>query len=603
MKVGGNANASEFFKQYGGAEKYKDAKSKYTSKPALLYKERLRTLVDSDAQKYPGRIQIDSLDGVNDVAEQAFAEPQADDFFSDWNVGAKSSATPSQSSKVVSESATPTSRPGTPASTAPKLEPSPTIKSSPKISSDVSAPSLQESPTLQSKSTVSESAKVSSQTATVTTPAPTPVPVTSGIAGASVLKSNKKGLGAKKATKVINFDEAERKAKEEEEIRRKQIEEEEKKKEEEEKLALFNNPLGVSATAFSSRLAYNDGIANNNANGSRKSIDAQEEMMERLGMGFGKVGFGATSTADTKKPTAGFGATTNKGGGFGLTSASSSSADTDSGEAANRFGKAKAISSDQYFKRGGYDESESAEVREKLRGFEGKSGFGSDDYFGRSAETRPAPSSSSYGSSALGGNMDAILGSVGESAKEFAMRFAEQASEDLNSLNQIVRSKGQMLGEMLQDLQAEQALEIARREPSFNAKVNQVLELFPMYATPTARIIVELDLLKNKGNVENTCENIIAGRLRIPTPPPAPQPSSSKINAPSTSSKGFIESVDLNKPLEGETPSRTWDNSPQARQQNLRQRKEFMIKQARQKFLEQQEANQRREEKGKSVEK
>ena len=51
MKVGGNANIVEFFKQYGGLDKYKDAKSKYTSRAAGLYKERLRKLADEDAKR------------------------------------------------------------------------------------------------------------------------------------------------------------------------------------------------------------------------------------------------------------------------------------------------------------------------------------------------------------------------------------------------------------------------------------------------------------------------------------------------------------------------------------------------------------------------
>ncbi|KAJ1570090.1 ADP-ribosylation factor GTPase activating protein, ER-Golgi transport, partial [Nowakowskiella sp. JEL0078] len=50
MKVGGNANALDFFRQYGGTEKYGDAKSKYTSKASNLYKEKLRKLIDEDSQ-------------------------------------------------------------------------------------------------------------------------------------------------------------------------------------------------------------------------------------------------------------------------------------------------------------------------------------------------------------------------------------------------------------------------------------------------------------------------------------------------------------------------------------------------------------------------
>ena len=50
MKVGGNLNASEHFKQFG-ASFIKDAKSKYTSKAAQVYKEKLLKWVEEDKRK------------------------------------------------------------------------------------------------------------------------------------------------------------------------------------------------------------------------------------------------------------------------------------------------------------------------------------------------------------------------------------------------------------------------------------------------------------------------------------------------------------------------------------------------------------------------
>jgi hypothetical protein len=51
MKVGGNLNATEHFKQFG-ASFIKDAKSKYTSKAALVYKEKLQKWVQEDKQRW-----------------------------------------------------------------------------------------------------------------------------------------------------------------------------------------------------------------------------------------------------------------------------------------------------------------------------------------------------------------------------------------------------------------------------------------------------------------------------------------------------------------------------------------------------------------------
>jgi ADP-ribosylation factor GTPase-activating protein 2/3 len=52
MKVSGNANATEFFRQHGAnPEKFKDAKSKYSSRVGQMYRERVRKLADEDAKR------------------------------------------------------------------------------------------------------------------------------------------------------------------------------------------------------------------------------------------------------------------------------------------------------------------------------------------------------------------------------------------------------------------------------------------------------------------------------------------------------------------------------------------------------------------------
>ncbi|RKO86645.1 hypothetical protein BDK51DRAFT_16235, partial [Blyttiomyces helicus] len=52
MKVGGNANAADFFRQYGSsATSFKTAKDRYSSKAAALYRDKLRRLADEDAKR------------------------------------------------------------------------------------------------------------------------------------------------------------------------------------------------------------------------------------------------------------------------------------------------------------------------------------------------------------------------------------------------------------------------------------------------------------------------------------------------------------------------------------------------------------------------
>ncbi|RKO86646.1 hypothetical protein BDK51DRAFT_16236 [Blyttiomyces helicus] len=139
-------------------------------------------------------------------------------------------------------------------------------------------------------------------------------------------------------------------------------------------------------------------------------------------MGMGKMGFGYDPAAATAK----------QGG----------AAANNDGEAAKRFGTAKAISSDQYFQRGQYDEHENAQARERLSTFAGKSGFGSAEYYGRD-ESGPSRSS--------GGAAD--LGSVSEAARDFASKFVGQAADDFSSIKKVVAAGSTKLGEMLQDMQ------------------------------------------------------------------------------------------------------------------------------------------------------
>ncbi|KAI9199243.1 uncharacterized protein BJ171DRAFT_519269 [Polychytrium aggregatum] len=455
MKVGGNQNCLEFFRQYSGGpaglDKFKDPKVKYTSRAAVLYKERLKKLADEDAKKYPTRIVLESHDDQADgIAEAAFNDPSnEDDFFGEWDA-------PKTPTAAVAAKPALAAAPAVAAATSGRPESSPigSTLSSPKVA-PLSAPSP----------------SVGSPVAQSATPKPAVLSTTqqgsSMTMGSSTqfLKGgSKKSLGAKKATKVINFDEIERRAKEEQERLEKEELLQKQKREEEER---FNQikPSGVSS--FSSRLAYVEP-------GAGETSTSSEDPMERLGMGVGKLGFGfdASANADSKRPakfanvtgpapsssasgSSGFGQSPSqaqRSGGFSQSGFGQSgfgkSAYESSDDAAKRFGNAKAISSDQYFERGNYDAQASMEARDKLRQFEGKSGFGSSDYYGEEQASRGGVSmmpSSSY---------EGVLGSVSNTAKDFANKFASQAADDFSTLSRIVSSGGNKLGEMLQDIQS-----------------------------------------------------------------------------------------------------------------------------------------------------
>ncbi|KAK4686843.1 ADP-ribosylation factor GTPase-activating protein 2/3, partial [Tremellales sp. Uapishka_1] len=174
IKVGGNGAVTEFFTKHGGQgllpPQNSDARGRYSSRVAGLYKEELQRRVQEDAQKYPDGIHIDGLE-LTPTATSTPAEP-SDDFFSTWDKAPKPSAPPPTPSAPPSIGV---AKPA--AATGPRTVTSSSLRSTP-------------------GARPAASSKTSS----------------SGLGG---VKSSK--LGAKKAATGINFEEAQRKALEEEE--------------------------------------------------------------------------------------------------------------------------------------------------------------------------------------------------------------------------------------------------------------------------------------------------------------------------------------------------------------------------------------------------
>lgn len=418
MKLGGNENARIHFNQYGGVAKYKDPKAKYQSRPVLLYKEHLQKLVEEDIKKYPDRIVIEQTE------ETTSQEPQQD-FFSSWENKKNES-----------------------------------LNNSP-FNSNVSTPKSQSSSSLNTMSTA---------------PAPIPMKLGGNRAPGSMLKSNKKSLGAKKATKGINFEEMSRRAKEEEEKRKK--EEEERKKEMEKNAAadpFKAQTMSLNNNQSNNNNSNNNSSSNNNNNSgwgnsgwgnsgwgksggfgstNQKLSKEEEDAMDRLGMGFGRMGFGSTGNNNNNNNNNG----QNKGSSIGSMKFGSTSNNNNNNyqnndtTAQEKFNKCKAISSDMYFGRGQYDEQENAIARERLKQFEGQTGFGSSSYFGRDENTsgnstnNPTRSNSSY-------SFSDVVGQVSYHASDFARKFVGQATDDLESVRKIVTSSSMKISDIMQDLQ------------------------------------------------------------------------------------------------------------------------------------------------------
>lgn len=267
MKVGGNASATEFFTRHGGASLLSDTdpKKKYTSRTAELYREELAKRVKEDVIKYVSlnpalfmtlipvarfstRVVVDGMDlsQPNDSSSQA-----EDDFFSSWDKPAPVKPTP----------------------------PSTTGTAPPVVGRPVARVV-----TSTSSSAVNSSAKLGASRLNSSGP-------TATNASAAAKKSKLGGLGAKKAAAPIDFAEAERKAAEEaERIKQlgydRQREEEERAKQQVEQAAQAD-AKGKAANTSPATTTIPD------------RVDVQKgnsQDLERLGMGFRKLGFGGVPT-------------------------------------------------------------------------------------------------------------------------------------------------------------------------------------------------------------------------------------------------------------------------------------------------------------------
>ncbi|KAF9953980.1 hypothetical protein BGZ70_010697 [Mortierella alpina] len=125
--------------------------------------------------------------------------------------------------------------------------------------------------------------------------------------------------------------------------------------------------------------------------------------------------------------------------------------------------------------------------------------------------------------------------------------------------------------------------------------VETVRAMFPHI--PTAAIHYDL---QKTGSVEQTCDNILRdGTLPMPPAPRPPTPPAPSTSSTSGSSSATSQSVNGNlvqrfqlqeaaeRNVVPDEPSKVWADSAEKRQEVFKSRKEFMVLQARKRFLEQ----------------
>ncbi|KAG9051634.1 ADP-ribosylation factor GTPase activating protein, ER-Golgi transport [Tulasnella sp. UAMH 9824] len=383
MKVGGNQSATDYFTRAGGASLLSDTdtRKKYSSRFADGYKEELAKRVQQDAISFPTRIWVEGLTVTSSGDVAAAAEENEDDFFSNWDKPAAPKPTPKASTGAKPAAAPPPSigKAPTPSNGAAPA-PTPRLTSSglrTNTSSSSPASSAPGTPTARA-------AKLGART-------------TSGnsAASASGARPGKIGLGAKKAAAPINFEEAEKKAREEEEkvklamLERQKAEEEAKLLAEAAKASAASSPAASTSTAVKSTAA----------DAKRASGE-----MERLGMGFKKIGLGATAAAPAASKTL--------------------APEDESRVAREKFGNQKAISSDMYFGRGSYDPAAQSEAQSRLQQFQGATSISSNQYFGRD-EPEDGEEGGGYSRGGGGGSGGDTLAAAEAAARDAIQRLMD----------------------------------------------------------------------------------------------------------------------------------------------------------------------------------
>ena len=347
MKIGGNGAASDFFAAHGGSALLAPStqgKEKYTSQVAALYKEELQRRALQDAAGL-GLSAPFAIPGVTPAAGAKSAKGADLDFFDEWDAPKNAAAEPEAAAAPAPADVTPTAVP---------------------------APAIVEAPLAQP------------------TPAPAPRPVTSAslrTAGAGAgrrpgalgavrstnspslgAKPGKLGLGVRKtgAGATFDFDAAERRVKEEQaqaaEAARtaRQAQEAADAAAEEEAQRAAARTQAAAAPAPAPRVEKQEPKSN-------PSVD-------RLGMGFTRLGLAqARNKAALQKASA---------------SKQENLADAEeTNYARTKFASQKctccahpAISSDQYFQRGGYDPNLSSEAQTRLANFQGQTSISSNQY-------------------------------------------------------------------------------------------------------------------------------------------------------------------------------------------------------------------------------
>ncbi|KWU42177.1 ArfGap-domain-containing protein [Rhodotorula sp. JG-1b] len=476
MKCGGNQNFLDFLARHPGAAatslsaSHSDVKEKYSSRAAQLYREELNRKMQEDERLFgKDRVVVEgahlpAASSPDGDASGATPGGAGADFFDTWDAPPSSSASAS-SSKPASNAASPAlvrtppvvgfggSRPSTPGGTllstppaaqAPRTVTSSSLRTTTSSGAAAAAATAASRPrTLGATRTTTSSTSTASASGTAAGAAPTTGPMrVSKLGGAGK-------LGVKKGA-AINFEEAERKAREEEErIKRLGYD---RRKEEEEQAAARNGSSSAGGATTASSSSGAGGASSSKTGGAPSRLASQAAALEakkdsgdmdRLGMGVRKLGFGqvmgvggeqAAKEAAARKKAA-------------ERAASGYVEPEETDYARKTFGSQKGISSDMYHQTGSYDANASREAQARLQGFQGASAISSNMYFGRDEDDMAQQHSAQMEESILSANG---FGNLEASARDAVRQVMDAAGiDDLSDVQNAIRTGAMRLGDML----------------------------------------------------------------------------------------------------------------------------------------------------------
>lgn len=434
MKVSGNANTSDFFSKHGGNHLLApstEGKVKYTSQAAVAYKEELKKRLVADAS--PGQISdpvffpgMSSASAADTAAQSAGAADDEEDFFDEWDEPAQKAK---KATAVVAKSPAPSAGVSLPPGIGRgRPAPAPADKVVDALGSAVvgARPAASPSPKPVSSSTLRPASRTSTLGA-VRSGTSTPTGAAAGGSsasggGASKLGGVKKGgLGAKKGGPVIDFEAAERKAREEEAAKLTASLESEARKQADRQAESIAKQAIVAATqaqaaAAGSASTSQAPAATATSPPRSKGPTRTSGEIDRLGMGFGKISVRQGQVQDKLDRER-----------LAKVAARTAAEADEPNYARAKFAAQKSISSDQYFERGGYDANVSAEAKTRLAGLSGATSISSNQYFGREEEE-------GEDEDGAGGQMagkEDWAGDLEQTAKEYYSKF--MANPDVQS--------------------------------------------------------------------------------------------------------------------------------------------------------------------------